>query len=394
MTFNELGLLPSLVSALAIEKITEPMPIQKEAIPLLLDGKSAYLNSETGTGKTLAYLLPLYQRLDPLLPATQMIVVVPTHELAIQIQRQASTLTVNSRLPLRSVLLIGGTLMQRQIDKLKKKPHILIGSPGRIRDLITLGKIKTDAIKSVVLDEADRLLTAESLATVRMIVHSTPRNRQLIFVSATEKNDATNEAKTMAPELSMVRAGRSRVNSDIEHLYLICEERDKPDWLRKLIHAMKPGRSLVFVHRNESAEVIASKLVHHKIKAADLHGAFTKGERKKAMDDFRGERVNVLIASDVAARGLDIKGITHIFNVDMPSDSMAYLHRVGRTARAGAKGCAVSLLTSRDLRLISRFENELSIKMSPILLRQGEVMPLGPLSSHSHALSQDTKHPA
>lgn len=374
MTFTEFGLLPSLITALAAEKITDPMPIQVEALPVLLAGKSAYLNSETGTGKTLAYLLPLFQRIDPLLAATQMIVVVPTHELAIQIQRQAGALSVNAGLPIRSVLLIGGTQMQRQIDKLKKKPQVVIGSPGRIREMISLNKVKTGLIKSVVLDEADRLLSAESLASVRSIVKSTPPNRQLVFVSATEQADATQEATSMAPELVMVRAGSARVNADIEHMYLVCEEREKPDWLRKLIRAMNPARSLVFVHRNENAEVIASKLAHHKIKVADLHGAFTKDERKKAMDDFRGDRVNVMIASDVAARGLDIKGVTHIFNFDMPSESKAYLHRVGRTARAGAKGCAISLLSDRELRLVRRFEAELGIVMTPIILREGDVL--------------------
>lgn len=374
MTFTETGLAPLLIKALAVEKISEPMPIQTGAIPVLLAGKSAYLNAETGTGKTLAYMLPLFQTIDPTLAATQMIVVVPTHELAIQIQRQAGALAVNSGLPIRSVLLIGGTQMQRQIDKLKKKPQVVIGSPGRIREMIALNKVKTGLVKSVVLDEADRLLSAESLASVRMIVKATPPNRQVVFVSATEQAEATREATALAPEMVMVRAGAARVNSAIEHFYMVCEERDKPDWLRKLIRATEPVRALVFVHRNENAEVIASKLAHHKIKVADLHGAFTKEERKKAMDDFRGEHVNVMIASDVAARGLDIKGVTHIFNFDIPGDSQAYLHRVGRTARAGAKGCAISLFTERDLRLVRRFEEELGITMTPVILREGEVL--------------------
>ncbi len=374
MTFSELGLLPPLMTALTTEKISEPMPIQVESLPVLLAGKSAYLNSETGTGKTLAYLLPLFQKIDPALAATQMIIVVPTHELAIQIQRQAGALAVNSGLPIRSVLLIGGTQMQRQIDKLKKKPQVVIGSPGRIRDMITLNKVKTGLVKSVVLDEADRLLSAESLASVRTIVKFTPMHRQLIFVSATEQPEAMREANAMAPGMVMVRAGSARVNSDIEHLYLVCEEREKVEWLRKLIRAVNPERSLVFVHRNVNAEVIASKLAHHKIRVADLHGAFTKVERKRAMDDFRGNRVTVMIASDVAARGLDIRGVTHVFNYDVPSDSKAYLHRVGRTARAGAKGCAISLFTDRELRLVRRFEEELGIAMTPIILREGDVL--------------------
>ena len=373
MTFAELGLLPPLVTALTTEKIGEPMPIQVEAMPVLLAGTSAYLNSETGTGKTLAYLLPLFQRIDLQLAATQIIVVVPTHELAIQIQRQAGTLAVNAGLPIRSVLLIGGTQMERQIDKLKKKPQVVIGSPGRINEMIAMGKLKTAQTKSVVLDEADRLLAAESLAAIRQIIAATPANRQLVFVSATEHDDASREAEALAPGLVMVRAGAAQVNRDIQHLYLVCEERDKPDWLRKLVRAMNPERALVFVHRNEVAEVVAAKLAHHKIATADLHGAFTKEKRKQAMDDFRAARVNVMIASDIAARGLDIKGVTHVFNFDIPSDGKAYLHRVGRTARAGAKGFAITLLTEREQRLVQRFEEDLGITLTPICLRDGEV---------------------
>jgi superfamily II DNA/RNA helicase len=376
MTFNELGLPPALVAALTKESITEPTPIQEQAVPVLLTGTSTYLNSETGTGKTLAYLLPLFCRIDPALEATQVMVIVPTHELAIQIQRQAGLLAQNSGLPIRSVLLIGGTLMQRQIDKLKKKPQVVIGSPGRINELIDLNKLKAQNVKTVVIDEADRLLEGSSLTTMRAILRHVPRERQMIFVSATEQPACTSEAEALAPGLLRIHAGASQVNSNIEHLYLLCEERDKPDVLRKMIHALRPERALVFVHRNERAEAIAAKLAHHKIAVADLHGAFDKSERKKAMDDFRSGRVTVMIASDVAARGLDIKGISHIFNVDMPTESKAYLHRVGRTARAGAKGYAVSLMTEQEGRLADRYESELGIQMTEVCLYEGRVLPV------------------
>ena len=180
----------------------------------------------------------------------------------------------------------------------------------------------------------------------------------------------------MAPDLVRLRAGAAPVNENIEHLYLVCEERDKPEVLRKLLHALEPERAMVFVHRRETAEQIAAKLAHHKIPVADLHGASDKRDRKQAMDDFRGAHARVLIASDVAARGLDIKGVTHVFNLDVPTESKAYLHRVGRTARAGAKGHAVTLMTGDEVRLVRRYEEELGIVLHLGRLREGRLIVL------------------
>ena len=374
-TFNDLGLPPSLVAALAKQGITGPLPIQAAALPVLLAGKDAYLNSETGSGKTLAYLLPLFLRIDPAAAAVQVVVTAPTHELAIQIQRQSCDLAQNAGLPIRSLLLIGGTSLPRQLDKLKKKPQVVIGSPGRILELIDMGKLKMHTVRSLVLDEADRLLIADSLEKVRRIIQAAPRQRQLIFVSATEQDECSREVAAFAPDRVMLRTSAAPVNVNIEHQYLVCEERDKPGVLRKLLHALKPARSIVFVHRNESAEIVAAKLAHHGIAAADLHGACDKRDRKRAMDDFRGGRIPVLIASDVAARGLDIPDVTHIFNFDIPTESKAYLHRVGRTARAGAKGRAVSLMTEPEVRLVRRYESELGIAMTRVQVREGTVVP-------------------
>ena len=296
MTFSELGLPPPLVAALAKQAITVPMAVQAEAVPVLLAGKDAYINSETGTGKTLAYLLPLFCRMDPALAAAQAIVIAPTHELAIQLQRVACDLAQNSGLPIRTLLLIGGTMLQRQIDKLKKKPQLVVGSPGRILDLIEMGKLNVNLVRSVVIDEADRLLGGDSLATVRRVIGKVPRNRQLVFVSATEQAECADAVASLAPTLVMIRAAATPVNANIEHGYIVCEERDKPDVLRRLLHALRPERAIVFVHRNEKAEVIASRLAHHGIPVADLHGAFNKEERKRAMDAIRNGSARVLIA--------------------------------------------------------------------------------------------------
>lgn len=374
MTFSEFDLRPELVAALACQQITEPTPIQIAALPVLLAGKDAYLNAETGTGKTLAYLLPLFCRLDAEQKATQVVIVVPTHELAIQIQRQCCDLAQNAGWPIRSLLLIGGTSMNRQIDKLKKKPHIVVGSPGRIGELISMGKLKVHAVRSVVIDEADRLLVDESLPAVRAIIRAAPPGRQLIFASATEQRESAEAIAALAPDLVMLQAGAAPVNANIEHFYLVCEGRDKPEVLRKLLHALRPERAIVFVHRNETAANVAATLAHHRIPVADLHAAIGKWDRRQAMDDFRSAQVRVLIASDVAARGLDIEGVTHVFNLDVPTQSKAYLHRVGRTARAGAKGQGVTLMTADEARLVRRYENELGIVMHHVRVREGRVI--------------------
>jgi ATP-dependent RNA helicase DeaD len=374
VTFPELGIGPDLVAALATQQITEPTPIQIAALPVLLAGKDAYLNAETGTGKTLAYLLPIFAKLEAERPETQAVIVAPTHELAIQIQRQCRDLAQNAGRPIRSLLLIGGTSLERQVDKLKKKPHVVVGSPGRIQELIHTGKLKTRGVRCVVVDEADRLLVRESLPAIRAILGAVPRGRQLIFASATEQPESAEALATLAPEMVLLEAGSAPVNRNIEHLYLVCEARDKPELLRKLVHALRPERAMVFVHRAETAEIVAAKLAHHKIPAADLHAARDKRDRKQAMDDFRSAAVRVLITSDVAARGLDIQGISHVFNLDVPTESKAYLHRVGRTARAGAKGQAVTLMTGDEVRLARRYERELGIVLHPVGLREGRLI--------------------
>ena len=363
MSFSDLGIAPALESALAADGITEPTAIQVEAIPALLAGKNAYLSSETGTGKTLAYLLPLFAQIDPGQRTLQVIIVVPTHELAMQIFAVGRDLAQQAGLHIRVQALIGGVSTKRQLEKLKSKPHIIVGTPGRISELIKIRKIKPHTVKSIIVDEVDRLLVGESLTEIRGIIKATLRERRLVFVSATQRAETSQEAAVLAPDLVQIRAGADQVNAAIEHFYIECEERDKPEVLRKLLRALRPERAIVFMHRNANAEVLAAKLAHHQIAAVDLHGAHDNARRKKAIDDFRQADAKVLIASDIAARGLDIRGVSHVFNFDIPTQSKDYLHRVGRTSRAGSAGCAVSLMTAQELRLVKRYRSELDIAL-------------------------------
>jgi superfamily II DNA/RNA helicase len=373
MTFTDLQLPPDLIAALSKQQISEPTPIQGTALPVLLAGKDAYLHAETGTGKTLAYLLPLMARIDPAQAATQVVIVAPTHELAIQIHRQSCELAQNAGRAIRSVLLIGGTATARQIEKLKSKPQVVVGSPGRMVELIERGKLKTTHLRAIVVDEADRLLQDESLSWIQKIVGLAPPARQLIFASATIEAQTRHVLATLAPQAVTLSPGTAAVNENIQHLYLICEERDKPDILRKLLHALDIPRSIVFVHRNEVAERVAAKLTHHKLAVADLSAGLDKLDRKHAMDGIRSGAINIMIASDLAARGLNIPAVTHVFNLDVPTTAKAYLHRVGRTGRAGARGTAISLLTEIEARLVRRYEQELGIVMQYVEVRGGHI---------------------
>jgi len=375
MTFTDLQLPPDLIAALSKQQIREPTPVQSAALPVLLAGKDAYLHAETGTGKTLAYLLPLMAQIDPAQAATQVVIVSPTHELAIQIHRQSCELAQNAGRAIRSVLLIGGTATARQIEKLKSKPHVVVGSPGRIVELIDRGKLKTTHLRAIVVDEADRLLQDESLKWIQKIVGLAPPTRQLIFVSATIEPKTREVLATLSAEAVTLSPSTAAVNENIQHLYLICEERDKPDILRSLLHALDLPRSIVFVHRNEVAERVAAKLAHHKLTVANLSAALDKLDRKHAMDGIHSGSINIMIASDLAARGLNIPAVTHVFNLDVPTMSKAYLHRVGRTGRAGARGTAISLLTQMEARLVRRYEHELGIVMQCVKVRGGHISP-------------------
>lgn len=373
MPFSDLAILPELCTSLEKQGFIEPTPIQALAFPEVSSGRDACLRAETGSGKTLAYLIPLYTRLSVDTPAPQLIIVVPTHELALQIQRVSCDLAQHAGLPLRHVLLIGGTALDRQIEKLKKKPHVIIGTPGRVLELIERGKVKVRDLKALVVDEADRLLVGNSLETVLQIIKACPVSRQLIFVSATEQSESGAEIDRLSPQIVKLCPDVAPINPNIEHLYTVVEERDKPDVLRKLIHATKTERAIVFVHRNETAEIVAAKLEHHKVTVADLHGTSHKEVRKKALQDFRTGKVRVLIASDVGARGLDIPGIDHVFNLDFPSRSKDYLHRVGRTARAGSRGVAISLVIGPEVRQVRRLRSELGIELSEFRVREGQL---------------------
>lgn len=360
-TFKTLGLANGLIEALSLQAIHTPTDIQQQAHPLLHAGRDAWLSAPTGSGKTLAYLLPLLERIDTSTTDLQLAILSPTQELAVQIHACIPLLAGALTPELRSQLLIGNASAQRQKDKLKKKPHVVVGTCGRMLELGTQRKLKLHLCRSVVIDEADNLLAEDSIEEVESLLKMTPRDRQIIFTSATDKGHAYQLAGNIGRDLQWLQAAHTGSPASLQHFVTEARFHNKTKVLAQLLETLQPERAMVFVHRNASAEELGEELEHRKLELRVLHGGLSKFERQNALEQFRRGSVRVLVASDVAARGLDIQGVSHIINFDLPSDSGDYLHRAGRTGRMGAHGQAISIATEEEMKLIRRYQRDLDI---------------------------------
>jgi ATP-dependent RNA helicase DeaD len=387
ISFDELGINLNLIDGLKKENITIPTEIQEKVIPLALKNKDVIGESQTGSGKTLAYLLPIFQRIEIEKREMQTIILAPTHELVMQIDSVIKTLAEDSMMPITSATIIGDVNIKRQIEKLREKPHIIVGSTGRIIELIKMKKISAHTIKTIVIDEGDRLLDDKNLSAVKDIIKTTLRDRQLMLFSATIDARAINTAQSLMKMAEVISIeGNIKVNPNIAHMYVIAEQRDKIEMLRKLVAAEKPSKAIVFINKTDETEITTLKLQYHHLKAYGIHGRATKEERQKAMEDFRNGRLQLLISSDLSARGLDIKEVTHIFNLDLPVESKDYLHRVGRTGRANQSGKAISIITPKELGLIKKYEKEFNIHIDMKEVHLGNL-----LTPHSSKTSSEKK---
>ncbi len=362
--FGELELNPSLVKALEIEKISTATDIQSRVIPQMKLSRDLIFQSATGTGKTLAYLLPLFEKINESTNDMRAIILAPTHELVIQIQRQMERLAKNSGLVITSTPLIGSANILRQIDKLKKKPQIMVGSPGRILELIEKKKIKAHTIKMIILDEADRLMDRHNEKTVIDIIKRLPKEKQMIIASASmPQNVIERTGAMMNNPVQILSVDDQSIPESITHIKLITEQRNKIDLLKKLLIKLDPPKAIIFVNKVDMIENLVEKLKFHNIKTESIHGTIQKLDRKKVMTDFQSGKLKVLIASDIAGRGLQMDGITHVFNMDIPEQSNDYLHRAGRTGRNGQEGMVISIATDYDTPFLQDIENKLKIQI-------------------------------
>jgi Superfamily II DNA and RNA helicases len=362
------GLSGAIQERLAALSVTTPTPVQAKIIPEILAGKSILFQSETGTGKTFAYLLPLVQKLEAEENnghAVRLLVCAPTLELASQIRDAVKSVT-----PLKAALFLGGAPIKRQADLLKEKPDIVIGNPARLLELIRLKKLKLNGLQAVVFDEVDRLVKRESKADTEALLAAFPSQVQIAGCSAT----VTAAVRQFFANLdSVVMPPEDVLRERITHWALYAEQRDKIDMLRSLLLALNPEKALIFTSRTEQVENITGKLQYKKIDCAGLHAKEDKTDRKSAIDRFRSGKCRILVTSDVAARGLDIPGITHVIQMDLPDDDDFFIHRAGRTARAGKTGVNVVIGDEYEMRRYSQLEKKLKIIVYPKMLYGGKI---------------------
>lgn len=374
ITFKELNINNQIINGLQKEGIHSPTHIQKATIPLISENKDLIAEAVTGSGKTLAYLLPSFERIDVGLKDLHTIVLVPTHELAVQINNVIKNLASHSDYPVRSTLIMGNVNIKRQVETLRSKPHIIVGTPGRILQLIKLKKIKAHQVKTIVIDEADKLLSDNNIQTVKDVIKTTQRDRQLLAFSASINKIARDRASELMKEPQLVSLTEEKINSDIEHFCIVTPRRDKINVLRSLIHATKPTKAIVFINKNELIQEVVARLNYHKINTVGMFGNATKASRKEALDAFKSGKANILVSSDLVARGLDLQEITHVINLDIPQALNEYVHRVGRTGRAGEKGIAISIITEKEKQFLKKIERLNGIAITPKELYKGNLV--------------------
>jgi superfamily II DNA/RNA helicase len=378
-SFSRLGLAEPLAQALASFGFASPTPVQAETIPAILSRRDAIVESETGTGKTFAYLAPAFQLVSILerkgTGEPLAIIAAPTQELAVQIGREAERLAKAASIPAKTVVLLGGTPLEKQAAKLKAKPEIVVGTLGRLADLVSLGKLRTSSLKLLVLDEADRLFARETEDLARALLKSAPSSAVRVLVSATIPERLRREMRPLLRDaIEICPVGESVLSSDIEHWCFYCDGRKRLDFMRRFEAAVHPERCLIFLTMATRVEKSALALAHLGLPVEAIHSGMDKETRRVALERFTKGDVNYLLTSDLGARGLDIAGISHVISLDLPEEATIYTHRAGRTARAGAKGVSIVLADGVELARASKIATKGGFVFRCKVLEDGQVL--------------------
>ncbi|MGH8177205.1 MAG: DEAD/DEAH box helicase [Steroidobacter sp.] len=358
MPFASLGLMPELVRALADRQYTEPTPVQARVIPEILAGRDILAGAQTGTGKTAAFTLPILQRLQAEAhpsKAPRVLVLVPTRELASQVNE--SIKSYGKYLRLRTVVVFGGVSINPQIDAFRRGTDILVATPGRLLDHAQQRTVDLSRVEMLVLDEADRMLDMGFIADIRRVIRLLPTRRQNLMFSATYSEDIRKLAQTLLHNPAEIEVARR--NAPIEAVeqraYLVPKDQ-KRSLLSHLIQDGDWSQVLVFTRTKHGANRLTKQLQQDGIEAAAIHGNKSQSARTQALADFKNFKIRALVATEVASRGLDIKELPHVVNYELPNVSEDYVHRIGRTGRAGASGIAVSLVSSDETGLLKDIE--------------------------------------
>jgi len=358
--FESLLLATPILNSLRGEGYVEPTAIQRMAIPPLLEGRDLLGCAQTGTGKTAAFALPILQKIhtDPKRlnsKSVRMLVIAPTRELAAQIDASFGTYGRNVRFGRSCVF--GGVSKLSQVRALNRGVDVLIATPGRLLDLHGEGSVRLDQVETVVLDEADRMLDMGFIRDIRRIVALLPKQRQTVLFSATMPKEIAELARSIQNHAVQVAIEPEKTTADnVDQKIVFVEKSDKRDVLTSMLHGISVERALVFTRTKHGADRLATSLTANGIMADAIHANKSQNARTRALDSFRKGSVRVLVATDLASRGIDVDGVTHVFNYELPNEAETYVHRIGRTARAGASGIAVSLCAPEERPLLKQIE--------------------------------------
>jgi superfamily II DNA/RNA helicase len=363
LDFSELGIDSDIVAALASKGITQPFPIQEQAIPLALTGQDLIGQAKTGTGKTLGFGLPIIQRLgtDPAHGA-KALVVVPTRELAIQVAEDLTLASSNRNLQV--VAIYGGKSYEGQVAQIDAGAQLIVGTPGRLIDLSNQRKLDLSKIECMVLDEADEMLDLGFLPDVEKLFAFTPAGRQTMLFSATMPGQIVSLARKYQNKPVHIRVNdpdEGHTKADIKQFFYRAHAMDKDEVVARILQAEGRGKTVIFTKTKRQAAKVADELSDRGFSATALHGDMSQEAREKSMDAFRSGKKDILVATEVAARGIDVDDVTHVINYTVPEDEKAYLHRTGRTGRAGRTGIAVTFVDWEDLARWSHIDKALEL---------------------------------
>ena len=360
--FDQLGVSEALVTLLKKQGITEPTPVQEQAIPPMRAGRDVIAQAQTGTGKTLAFLLPILAKIKPQGAVAQALVVAPTRELAVQIAHVAEPL--GTALGIGTIAIYGGADMERQKEKLRRHPQLIIGTPGRLLDHVRRGTLALGSVNKIVLDEADEMLKMGFIEDVEALLAKTAQDYQLALFSATMPERIVRLTKTFMTNPARIRIEGERTTlENIEQIVLSVREGEKIDRLCASINEEAPYLAMVFCATKERTRALMMELAHRGYLVDALSGDLTQTQRAFVLRQFRAAKLQILCATDIAARGLDIEGVTHVYNYDLPPTVTDYIHRIGRTGRAGAKGKAFTLVAAHQHEKLRKMEAALKERL-------------------------------
>ena len=360
--FQDLGISPATMKSLKRMGFEEATPIQAQTIPLSLENKDLIGQAQTGTGKTAAFGIPMIDKIDYEKEVIQGIVIAPTRELAIQVSEELYKIGFGKRTKVLAIY--GGQDINRQIRALKNRPHIIVGTPGRILDHINRKTLRLENVHTVILDEADEMLNMGFIEDIEAILGQIPEERQTLLFSATMPAPIQRMAERFMKEPQIVRVKTKEVTVPlIEQYYLEVQERSKFDILTRLLDIQSPELAIVFGRTKRRVDELSEALNLRGYNAEGIHGDLSQAKRISVLRKFKEGSIDVLVATDVAARGLDISGVTHVYNFDIPQDPESYVHRIGRTGRAGKAGVAMTFITHREKSYLQVVEKTTKRKM-------------------------------